>query len=354
MRIESSTVGLQSQRVAVQQRTVTESLTVWRAGARPQTDGPAARDGSAPRRPSVMYRPSRGSASASSSKKCKCDQDENAKLDPRYLALKMMLERLFGIDIDVFEMEDLAADTEPFEIQDPNQVQARPSRAQIGVIYDYHETYAEIEHTQFQASGVVKTADGKEIAFSLKLDMQREFYSEESRSVRLGAAAQAKDPLVINFDGSAAQLTDTRFSFDLDSDGKAERMPGLAAGSGFLAFDKNADGKVNNGGELFGVATGDGFAELAAYDEDGNMWIDEADSIFSKLSVWNKTGDAEGQERQTSLKDAGVGAIYLGRVATDFALKDEANNTQGQIRSTSVVLMEDGGVGSVQQVDVVV
>jgi hypothetical protein len=48
---------------------------------------------------------------------------------------------------------------------------------------------------------------------------------------------------------------------------------------------KIKDGRVNDGRELFGPITGDGFAELAAYDDDGNNWIDENDGIYDNLSI---------------------------------------------------------------------
>ena len=85
------------------------------------------------------------------------------------------------------------------------------------------------------------------------------------------------DPLVFNFEGNTADITDQKFMFDLDCDGKEEEISSLGKGSGFLALDKNGDGIVNDGTELFGTKSGDGFADLAEYDEDGNGWIDEDD-----------------------------------------------------------------------------
>ena len=124
----------------------------------------------------------------------------------------------------------------------------------------------------------------------------------------------------------------------------------LGNGRGFLAFDKNGDGIINDGSELFGALTGDGFSELALYDEDGNGWIDEADSIFSKLRVWTK--DENGKDILLSLKEADLGAIYLNRVSTEFSVNNtETNEQNAQVRSTGVYLKESGGAGSIQQID---
>ena len=66
------------------------------------------------------------------------------------------------------------------------------------------------------------------------------------------------------------ELSDQTFYFDLDADGKEEEISVLN-GSGYLALDKNGDGVINDGSELFGTKNGDGFADLARYDEDGRF-----------------------------------------------------------------------------------
>ena len=212
------------------------------------------------------------------------------------------------------------------------------------------ETIREHERTDFSAAGVVRTADGRTLDFTLQLGMCRDYSCE--RTVRQSGSLELHDPLVINFDGSAAELSGQRFEFDLDADGIAESIPGLAAGSAWLAFDCNADGRINDGSELFGARSGNGFADLARFDEDGNYWLDEADSAFSSLSLWQR--DTAGADTLSSLQDKGIGAIYLGSAQTPFALTDSNNEKQGYIRASGVYLREDGGVGTVQQVDVAV
>lgn len=157
---------------------------------------------------------------------------------------------------------------------------------------------------------------------------------------------------LINLDDSPAGLSDQKFYFDLDADGKEDQISNLKKGSAFLAYDKNGDGVINDGTELFGTKSGDGFADLAAYDEDGNGWIDEGDDIYSKLRLWTK--DEDGNDRLMSLKEADVGAIYLGSASTDFHLNDTDNKTNGMIRQTGIFLKESGGVGTVQHVDLAV
>jgi hypothetical protein len=140
--------------------------------------------------------------------------------------------------------------------------------------------------------------------------------------------------------------------FDLDSDGEKDSISVLNSDSGYLSLDLNGDGIINDGSELFGTKSGDGFSDLAAYDEDGNGWIDEADSIFNRLKI--TVMDADGNQTLYSLKDKGVRAICLKRVETDFSLKSlKDNRTNGMIRETGFFLFESGKAGTVQHLDLV-
>lgn len=202
------------------------------------------------------------------------------------------------------------------------------------------------EHTAFTSSGSVVTSDGRTISFGISMEMSRSFAAAYASA---GKEEIYTDPLVINLDTDAASLSDVSFYFDLNCDGKAEEMAGLGAGSGFLALDKNGDGEINDGSELFGARTGDGFGELAQYDQDGNGWIDENDSIFSKLSVWVRAGS--GTPRLLSLKEAGVGAIFLGSQSTEHGLATSGGSVDARVRRTGLYLKETGEAGTVQHID---
>ncbi len=230
-------------------------------------------------------------------------------------------------------------------------IQAAPAKHfGWGLSYDLHQTRTEQETTTMQTSGVVKTADGRQINFAMDVSMSRQFESRLDISVRAGD--QPVDPLVINLSGAPGTLTDQKYSFDIDSDGSAEQISFAGAGSGFLALDRNNDGKINDGGELFGPESGNGFSDLAQLDGDGNNWIDENDAIFDKLRIWTK--DESGQDQLVALGQAGVGAIYLGNVSTEFAVKDAANDLQGQVRRSGMFLRENGTAGVMQQIDLAV
>lgn len=227
--------------------------------------------------------------------------------------------------------------------------QEAPLALRMRLQFRVTETIQEYERTDFSSTGVVKTADGREIDFDLDLAMQRDFNAE--REYTSFKEVRFTDPLIVNFDGNSADLSNEKYEFDLDADGDKELISYLSSNSGMLAYDRNEDGTINDGTELFGALNGDGFADLAQYDEDGNNYIDEADSIFASLGIWSKTPEGESL---TSLKDNGLGAIYLGSTETPFDIKGEDNQHNGRVRSSGIYLAEDGGVGTLQQIDMVV
>lgn len=206
---------------------------------------------------------------------------------------------------------------------------------------------AEYENTTFSSNGTVKTADGRTINFNVDIEMSRA-YCEINQSFTQEAYILT-DPLVINLDGNVASVSDQKFLFDIDSDGKEESISNIGINSGFLALDKNNDGTINDGSELFGTKSGDGFTDLSEYDLDANGWIDEADDIFQKLKIWTKNED--GTNNLISIKEAGVGALYLGNVSTKFSLNNDSNMTDAVIQSTGIYLMENGQTGTLQHVD---
>ncbi len=286
---------------------------------------------------------------------------DEAENDPKLRMIRSLVAMLTGKTIKSLNASALQHEGSAPSVQTPTTStpaasgtptpsQATPSASVVE--YTRRESYSESEQTSFAAAGVINTADGQQISFSVSLSMSRSYYEESSFSVTIGDTRQLQDPLVLNFDGEAAQLTDQRFAFDLDSDGDNESINFVAGGSGFLALDRNGDGRINDGSELFGAKSGNGFAELAALDDDHNGWIDENDAAYAQLQVWTKDGN--GNDQLSTLKEADVGAIGLAHAATSFDLKDANNELQGRIRSSGVFLHEDGQVGTVQQIDLTI
>jgi hypothetical protein len=127
-----------------------------------------------------------------------------------------------------------------------------------------------------------------------------------------------KDPIVLDLDGDGVALSPLNGSdvhFDFAGDGFAEKTGWVSASDGILAIDDNANGVIDNGLELFGSSTQDGFAVLEKLDANGDGKIDAQDVDFSKLKVWqdaNQNGVSDAGELKT-LSELGIVSISLNR-----------------------------------------
>lgn len=211
------------------------------------------------------------------------------------------------------------------------------------------QTSAESQALNFSVDAKV-VADGREIDLSLDVSLSRSFIQTTKMSVDL-VQQTLKDPLVISLNGTMPSLSTQKFSFDIDSDGTSDQISKLQSGNGFLALDKNANGVIDDGSELFGTKSGDGFADLSKYDDDQNGWIDENDKIFDKLRVWQKT---DAKDELLALGEVGIGAIFLGNTQTPFSLKSNSNELLGEIRKSGFVLFENATAGVMSHVDLAV
>ena len=215
--------------------------------------------------------------------------------------------------------------------------------------------YQARRNTQWLSRGIVTTQEGEEYRFDFGREFEETYrFSSEEAHVRKGHIDTRKriDPLVISLNGQDPDMVSSWFSFDLDADGTEEQIHMMAPGSGFLGLDKNGDGEINNGKELFGPSMGNGFRELLTYDTDENWWIDENDEVFARLRFWEN--DGQGNMVLKTLKQAGIGAICLGSFNTRQDLKDPDGVVKAVVKNAGVALREDGSVSAVQEIDWVV
>ncbi|RDE18040.1 hypothetical protein DV711_18115 [Motiliproteus coralliicola] len=109
--------------------------------------------------------------------------------------------------------------------------------------------------------------------------------------------------------------------FDHDGDGIKHATGWVAADDGLLVLDRNGNGTIDNGAELFGDSTlladgstaEHGFAALADLDQNGDGLVDAADAQFADLKVWrdlNSDGISQADELLT-LAEAGVQSLSV-------------------------------------------
>ncbi|EZH78655.1 hypothetical protein AU05_19215 [Ectopseudomonas composti] len=132
-------------------------------------------------------------------------------------------------------------------------------------------------------------------------------------NVSSGQTPQQVDPLALDLAGNGFSTSGLNrpVRFDLDADGRMDSISVPTGDDALLALDRNGNGRIDDGRELFGDQHGaaNGFAELARFDDNGDGRIDAADAVFDKLRLLRF--DSQGRQHLQTLGEAGVSAIDL-------------------------------------------
>ena len=150
-------------------------------------------------------------------------------------------------------------------------------------------------------------------------------------------------PMAIDLGGDGLKTVDINNSqiyFDVDNDGFKEKTGWISKDEGILTIDKNENGKIDNQSEMFGSTSSTGFEDLKSIDSNGDGIIDNNDTDFDKIRVWqdlNENGITDEGELKTL---AEVGIQSINTTATDVNAIDNNNI----ITEKSTVVMTDGTV----------
>ena len=167
-----------------------------------------------------------------------------------------------------------------------------------------------------------------------------------------------RDPLALDLDNDGIETTSAngRILFDHDGDGIRTGTGWVKADDGLLVLDRNANGTIDSGAELFGVDTvlsdgtkaTDGFAALRDQDDNADGVFNAADSTFAQIRVWqdlNQDGISQTEEL-TTLADQGITAISL----ADTAVGSDLGNGNG-VHSQATLTRSDASTGTAYALD---
>lgn len=170
-----------------------------------------------------------------------------------------------------------------------------------------------------------------------------------------GRTWKCSTPLVLAFDAAPAELAPASGSFDLDQSRVSRSSDWPTARTPWLALDRNGNGRIDDGGELFGSGTtlrdgtraDNGFFALAELDSDQDGAITPADAAYASLLLWaDENRDRESQASElVSLSHRGVTRIELG-----FRQKPQCDARGNCEIERSVMVFERDGVPRMGQV----
>jgi hypothetical protein len=157
-------------------------------------------------------------------------------------------------------------------------------------------------------------------------------------------------PIILSVRGDY-QLTSVPdgVEFDIDADGDTDRVSWTAPATdlGFLALDRNGNGRIDNGGELFGDSTylrngekaPNGFKALAELDSNGDAVVDELDGVWLQLLVWKDT-DHDGTSSAGELTP--IASTRVRGVSTKYQRVGRVDEHGNMFRYQGEIILREG------------
>lgn len=188
-------------------------------------------------------------------------------------------------------------------------------------------------------------------SYELNLKFRNNASIEEQTRIELEELGIIKvDPLVLDLTGEGINLTKAGEGarFDVNADGRTDQTAWVRGNTAMLVYDKNGNGIIDDGSEMFGDQNGaaNGFAELAKHDANSDGRIDRLDPVFKALKLYrdlNGDGKIASNELAT-LPEMGIKALNLNFI-----------RAAGKINGNDLVLSgsferEDGSTGHLADV----
>lgn len=219
--------------------------------------------------------------------------------DPRKTAEAILIKTVLeGLDFQTAREEVLAA----------VEAQQSPHTPPQGdtVAFSLEATELHVEATHLEVDVATPTS-------SLHVEYTHLEASLTQVSLSVNSGRRNKDPLVVDLDGGGPDTTGAQGArlFDLEGNGSQAPTSFVRGETAFLALDRNGNGVIDSGAELFGDQHGalDGFEELAKFDLNQDGRIDPKDHVYTALEL------LFGDGRTQSLPDSGITALSLQAVS---------------------------------------
>lgn len=251
---------------------------------------------------------------------------------------------------EVRRLEDSARsplESDPAGTDGPGSLNAAESRGggSVGAVsFRATEVSVAIEMSA-SVSADIRSADGTSVHIEAeaRVAVEARISMLEIAAPAAAPQVQQKDPLVLDLNGDGQiSLTGSAGGplFDLDGDGVLDRASVATHGDVMLALDRDGNGRIDDGSELFGDHHGakNGFVELGRFDADGNGRIDPADSVYAQLV--GATYDGAGRMVVRSLAELGVAAIEL-----SYADGPDRRIDGGTVAEEGTFTRSDGSIG---------
>lgn len=219
---------------------------------------------------------------------------------------------------------------------------------QQGDIVSVEQWHSREQQLEYQVQGAFKINDQElSLNYNYSLASKQVSYSKVEMSVEA-----LKDPIIVQFGSQGLGEISGQKDFDINQDSALDNLPVFSGDVGYLVYDKNQNNKADNGSELFGPETGQGFTELAQLDSNENGFIDEEDEYFEQLYLWQPGSNENQADQWLSLKEAEIQAISLSAISTPYDFYDQQGEIQAQLRQSSFAISKNGIGRGVHQVDV--
>ena len=228
------------------------------------------------------------SRNSNNEKKSSSDDVYQRPLAANVSLMKMILDRLFGqdftLDNNQFNYAKVSAEVQSnsssfyqaIQVNTPATFNTQPVTNEQQVLVT--ERVVEQQSLSYQMQAQL-SIDKQKISVEYQLNLSSNYTRISSFK---SSAAALKDPLIIQFGNQSLGNIKNKVQFDVNNDSQMNKLPIFSGDVGYLVFDKNNNQKVDNGSELFGPNTGNGFAELAALDSNNNGFFDQQDQNFQR------------------------------------------------------------------------